>query len=79
MVLRTISSTAEGSKFCCTTADSIRAVSYTHLDVYKRQLQEIVGAEVGPDVDALVDGHGLVHRHAAQRDHTVHVLSLIHI
>ena len=35
--------------------------------------QEIVGAEVGPDIDALVDGHGLMDRHAAQSDHTVHV------
>ena len=36
-------------------------------------LQEIVGAEVCPDIDALVDGHGLVHRHTAQRDHAVHM------
>ena len=36
-------------------------------------LEEIVGAEVGPHVDALVDGHHLVHRHAAQGDHAVHM------
>ena len=36
-------------------------------------LQEVMGAEVGPDVNALVDGHLLMHRHTAQRDHTVDV------
>ena len=36
-------------------------------------LQEIVGAEVGPYINALVDGDLLVHRHAAQRDHAIHV------
>ena len=35
--------------------------------------EEIVGAKVGPDINALVDGHGLVHRHTAQRDHAVHM------
>ena len=32
-----------------------------------------MGAEVGPDVNALVDGDFLVDRHAAQGDHAVHV------
>ena len=36
-------------------------------------LQEVVGAEVGPYINALVDGDLLVHRHAAQRDHAIHV------
>ena len=36
-------------------------------------LQEVMGAEVGPDVDALVDGDFLMYRHAAQRHHAVHV------
>lgn len=36
-------------------------------------LEEIVGAKVGPDVDALVDGDRLVDRHTAQRDHAVHM------
>ena len=36
-------------------------------------LQEVMGAEVGPDVDALVDGNFLMYRHAAQGDHAVHV------
>ena len=36
-------------------------------------LEEIMGAKIGPDVNALVDGHGLVHRHTAQRDHPVHM------
>ena len=36
-------------------------------------LQEVMGAEVGPDVDALVDGDFLMYRHTAQRHHAVHV------
>ena len=34
-------------------------------------LQEIRGAEVGPDVDALVDGEDLMNGHDAEDDHTV--------
>ena len=32
-----------------------------------------MGAEIFPDIDALVDGDLLMHRHAAQGDHAVHV------
>ena len=36
-------------------------------------LKEIMGAEIGPDINALVDGHFLMHRHTAQCDHAVHM------
>ena len=36
-------------------------------------LQEIVGAKVCPNVNALINGHDLVDRHAAQRDHAVNM------
>ncbi|MPM40373.1 hypothetical protein SDC9_87013 [bioreactor metagenome] len=36
-------------------------------------LQEIVGAEVGPNVDPLIDGDRLVHRQDAQHNHPVHM------
>ncbi len=42
-------------------------------DAHFPALQEVVGAEVGPHVDAFVDGDFLVDRHAAQGHHTVHV------
>ena len=32
-----------------------------------------MGAEIGPDVDALVDGDRLADGHAAQGDHAVHM------
>ena len=34
-------------------------------------LQEVFGAEVGPDVDALVDREDFMHRHDAEDDHAV--------
>ena len=57
------------------------AVSYTHLDVYKRQAQDCLGGVVGPDevaggvvvVEALGGGEVQV-----QADGLIH-LSLIHI
>ena len=36
-------------------------------------LQEIIGAEVMPDIDSLIDAHLFIHRHHAQRDHAVHM------
>ena len=36
-------------------------------------LEEIMGAEIGPDINTFVDGHFLMHRHTAQCDHAVHM------
>lgn len=36
-------------------------------------LQEILGSEIGPDVNALVQGHHLIYGHTAQGDHPVHM------
>ena len=41
-------------------------------------LQEIVGAEVCPNVDALVDGDGLLDGHAAERHHAVDMAVYCH-
>ena len=35
------------------------AVSYTHLDVYKRQLQQVPGAFLHEDVFGVVVAHGI--------------------
>ena len=61
MALRMISNPAVGSKSCCTTAESMRAVSYTHLDVYKRQ-SFICSMLLMPESTIIMPG-----KHAAKR------------
>ena len=51
--------------------DGALAADVEHADL--PALQEVVGAEVGPHVDALVDGDGLADGHTAQGDHPVHM------
>ena len=44
-------------------AHSCRAVSYTHLDVYKRQLLDRAGADAVGLAEGAVDSSGLRHTH----------------
>ena len=49
--------------------DEARAAQVEHAGF--PALQEVFGAEVGPDVDALVDRQNFMHRHDAEDDHAV--------